>query len=150
MSGLLPDKVLNIFLHIPAYENDGFRMWGFILKKYNPRVKDALFDSISDLYTLNQGPAESISIYMSHAHRLLSRLRGITFNTMANLFMIVNFDRSRFGALVNRFHYCDPEVINADVDSIKTLLGTIESLSRVIDGPPMTKPSALRGSAPIS
>ena len=36
MSGLLPDKVLAIFLHNHDYEHDGFRMCGRILKKYDP------------------------------------------------------------------------------------------------------------------
>ena len=52
MSGLLPDKVLAIFLHKPAYEHDGFRMWSLILNKYNPQGKYELFKSFSALYTL--------------------------------------------------------------------------------------------------
>ena len=83
MSSLLPNKVLNIFLHNPAYERDVFRMWGRILKKYYPRGKDALFESVSALCTLKQGPDESISNYMSCSHHLFSGLHGITFNTMA-------------------------------------------------------------------
>ena len=60
MSGLLPYKVLAIFLYTSAYERDGFSMWGRILDRYNPRGKDALFESVSALYTLEQAPDDSI------------------------------------------------------------------------------------------
>ena len=125
MSGLLPDKVLNIFLHNPALKRDGFKMWGRILKNYDPRGKDELFERVSALYTLKQGPDESIADYISHARRLFSRIHGITFNTMANLFVIVNSDRSHSGALANRFRSGNTEVVNADVYGIKTLLEVI-------------------------
>ena len=150
MSGLLPEKVLSIFLNNPAYERDGFMMWGFILKKYYPRGKDALLESVSVLYTLEQTKDESISAYMSRAHRFFSSLHQITFNTMANLFVIVSSDRSRFIALANCFCSDNPEVVNSDVDRIETLLESIESRSRIIDGLPTPKPSALRGSDPRS
>ena len=41
---------------------------------------------------------------------------------MANLFIIVNSDRYRFGAHADRFHAGNPEVVNTDVDRLKTLL----------------------------
>ena len=70
---------------------------------------------------------------------------------MANLFIIVNSDRYRFGALTNRFCSGDPKVVNAGVDRFEKLLEAIESRSRVvIDGRPTSRPSALRGSAPRS
>ena len=79
-------------------------MWGRTLEKeYDPRGKEALFESVSGLYSLEQGPAESISDYMSHACRLSSGMHGITLNTMANLFVIVNSDRSHFISLAYRF-----------------------------------------------
>ena len=87
MSGLLPDKVLNIFSHNPAYEHDGFKMWVHILEKYDPRGKDALLDSVSDLYTLYQTQDEYISDYMSCTHLLFSGLHGFNFNTVGNLFI---------------------------------------------------------------
>ena len=85
MSGLLPDKVLNTFLHNPAYECDGFKMWVPILKKYNPGGKYVLFERVSALYTLKQTQDESISDYMSRAPCLFIGLHVIAFNTMANL-----------------------------------------------------------------
>ena len=103
MYGLLLDKVLHIFLHNPAYEHDGFRTWCRIHQNYDPRVKDALFESVSTLYTLEKGPDESIGDYMSCAQRLLSGIHGINFNTMSTLFVIVNFDHSHFGALFYPF-----------------------------------------------
>ena len=108
MSGLLTDKVLNIFLQNPTYKRYGFKMWGCILKKYNPRGKNALFERISDLYTLDKTQDESIIDYMSHTRRIFSGLHGITFNTMENIFIIVSSKRSRFGALVDRFCAGDP------------------------------------------
>ena len=51
MSGLLTDKFLAIFLYNPVYERGVFRMWGRILAKYDTRGKDALFESVSALYT---------------------------------------------------------------------------------------------------
>ena len=125
-------------------------MWGRILNNYDPRGKYALFESISTLYSLKQGTAESISDYMSRACRLFRRLHGITFNTMTILFFIVNSDHSRFGALVNCFQSGNPKVVNADVDNIEILLEAIESCSRVVDSPPTIKRSALCGSAPKS
>ena len=59
---------------------------------------------------------------MSRARRLFRGLHGVTFNTMANLFIIVNSDRYRFGAHADRFHAGNPEVVNTDVDRLKTLL----------------------------
>ena len=82
MSGLLTDKVLRIFLHNPAYERDGFRMWGRILGNYDPGGKYALFESVSDMYTLEQSHDEPISAYTSRSRRLFRRLRGITFYTI--------------------------------------------------------------------
>ena len=61
-------------------------------RKYDPRGNDALFESV-----------KSINNYMSCACRLFSRLHGIKFNTMYNLFFIINSDRSRFGSLANCF-----------------------------------------------
>ena len=101
MSGLLPEKFLIIFLHKPVYERDRFMMWGRILKKYDPRGKDALFESVSALYTLEQSHDKPIIAYMSRSRRIFSGLHGITFNTMENLFIIMNSDRSRFGTLVD-------------------------------------------------
>ena len=129
MSGLIPYKVLSIFLQNPAYKNYGFRIWFRILKKYDPRGKDALFDSASTLYTLEQSHDDPISAYMSQSRFPFSRIHGIMFNTIANLFIIVNSYCSRFGALFNQFHSGDPEVFNADVDCLETLLETIESRS---------------------
>ena len=54
--------------------------------------------------------------------RIFSGLHGINFNTMANLFIIVNSDRSHFGSLDNLFRVSNPEVINTDIDRLKTLL----------------------------
>ena len=85
---------------------------------------------------------------MSHACCLCSGLRGITFNTMENIFIILNSDRSRFGDLVNRFRDGNPEVVNADIDRLKTLLEAIDSCSHIFNDLLTTKPSALRGSAP--
>ena len=55
-------------------------------------------------------------------------------------------DLSRFGALSGRFRAGNPQVVNAYVDRIKTLLEAIES--RILYGQPAPKPSALRGSSP--
>ena len=41
---------------------------------------------------------------------------------MANLFIIVNSDRSCFAALANRFRIGNPKLVNADVDRLETLL----------------------------
>ena len=65
MSSILPDKVLIIFLNNPTYEQYRFRMCVRILEKYNPRGKDALFESVSALYTLDQSHDDLISTYMS-------------------------------------------------------------------------------------
>ena len=62
---------------------------------------------------------------MSRARRLFSNLHGITFNTMENIFIIVNSNRSHFGALTNRFCAGNPEVFNADIDRLKMLLENI-------------------------
>ena len=88
---------------------------------------------------------------MIRARRLFSGLHGVTFNTMANLFIIVNSDRYRFGALANRFCSGNPKVVNAGVDRFEKILEAIESCYRVvINGRPTSRPSALRGSAPRS
>ena len=148
MPALLPDKVLSKFLHNPVYERDGFRMWGRILDKYDPRGKDALFESISALYTIEQVGDETISSDMSRACRLFSSLHGFIFNTMANLSIIVNSDCSCFGVLANCFCAGNPEVVKVDMDRLETLLEVIESCSRVVDSQPTPRPSALRSSAP--
>ena len=93
MSGLLMDKILSIFLHNPTYERDGLKMRSRILDRYKPRGKDALFEIVSALYTLEQVVDELISAYISCACRLFSGFYGITFNNMADLFIIVNPDR---------------------------------------------------------
>ena len=142
MSNLLPDKVLVIFLHNPVYKRNGFRMWGHILKKYDPRGKDSMFKSVSDLYTLEQIHDKPISACMSRARRLFSGIHVITFNTMANIFFIVNSDRSLFGALVYCFRDGDPKVVNAEMDCLKTLFEVIKSRSQVAN------PSAFRSSTP--
>ena len=85
---------------------------------------------------------------MSRSCRLFSGLHSITLNTMANIFVIVNSDRSRFGALIDRSRAGDPKVVNTDVDRLETLLEVIGSRSRVVDCLPTAKPSALCGSAP--
>ena len=124
MSDLIPDKILSIFLHNPAYERGGFRMWGRILKRYNPRGKDALFESVSALYTLEKAADDMISAYMSRVRRLFIGLHGVSFNTMANLFIIVNSDHSRFGALTDCFRFEDPKVVNIDVNRLKNASGS--------------------------
>ena len=88
--------------------------------------------------------------HMHCAHCLFSGLHGITFNTMANIFIFIKSDRSCFRALAKRFCASDPEVVNADVDIIKTILEAIESRSYVVDGLPTTKTSAIHGVAPKS
>ena len=100
-------------------------MWIPILEKYDPRGKDALFESVSTLYSLKQGPAESRSDYMSRACRLFSGLHGIMFNTMANLFVIVNSECARFSALAYRFQAGDSDFVNANMDRIEKLLEAI-------------------------
>ena len=127
MSNLIPDKFLYIFPHNPAYERDGFRMWGRILERYDPQGKDALFERVSALYTLEQSADNKISSYMSRDHGLFSFLHGVTFNTMTNLFILVNSDRSQIFALDDCFCAGDPEVVNVDVDRLETLLGAIKS-----------------------
>ena len=92
MSVLLLEKILSIFLHNPTYKRDGLKMWSRILERYKPRGKDALFEIVSALYTLEQVVEELIIAYISCACRLFSGLHGITFNTMADLFIIVNPD----------------------------------------------------------
>ena len=129
ISDLLTDKVLSIFLHIPAYEHDRFRMWGCILEKYNPRGKDALFESVSALYTLEQTVDETIINYMSCSCRFFISLHGTIFNTMAKLFVIVNSDLSCFGAIANRIFARNPEVVNEDVERLETLLEAKKSRS---------------------
>lgn len=126
MSGLLPDKFLNIFLHNPMYEHDGLSIWGCIVEKYNPRGKDALSESVLALYALNKRPGEIIHEYKSRASRLFSGLHGITYNTVDNLFVIIKSNHASFGALANCFQAGDPEVINDDVDRTKTLLKETE------------------------
>ena len=69
-------------------------MWVRILNKYNIRGKDALFKTVFALYTLDKGPTESISDYMSRSLCLFGGTHGITFNTMANLLSIFNYDPS--------------------------------------------------------
>ena len=69
---------------------------------------------------------------------------------MAKLFIIVNSNRPRFGALTNRLCTGDPGAINTYVDWLKTILEVIKSRSHIVDGLPTAKPSALRGSAPRS
>ena len=59
---------------------------------------------------------------------------------MANLFAIVKSDCSRFGALSNLFKDGNPDVINANMDRIETLLEAIEYFSPVVDGPQTIKP----------
>ena len=118
MSGLLPDKVLNIFSHNPAYEHDGFKMWVHILEKYDPRGKGALFESVFALYTLDKTQYKSIGDYISRVICLFSGLHGINFNTMENLFIVVNSDRFHFGALAYRFSVGNPGVINTDVNRL--------------------------------
>ena len=103
MSVLLLDKVMNIFLHKPAYECNIFKMWVRILEKYCPNGKVTLFESVSTLYTLEKNQDEFISDYMSRALRLFSGLHGINFNTMTNIFIIVDYDRYHFGALADCF-----------------------------------------------
>ena len=125
MSGLLPDKFLNIFLHNPMYEHDGLSIWGCIVEKYNPRGKDALSESVLALYALNKRPGEIIHEYKSRASRLFSGLHGITFNTMANLFVIVNSECARFSALAYRFQAGDSDFVNANMDRIEKLLEAI-------------------------
>ena len=87
---------------------------------------------------------------MSHDCRLFGGPHGITFNTTASLFVVVNSDRSRFGALANSFCAGDTEVVNTDVERIKRLLKAIESCYRVVDSRPTSRPSVLRGSSPRS
>ena len=89
---LLPDKVIYIFLHNPVYKFDGFKMWVRILKKYDPRGKEALLERVYALYTLDKNQDDSISDHMSLSLRLFSGLHGINFNTTANLFIMVNSD----------------------------------------------------------
>ena len=148
MSGLLLHKVLNIFLHNPVYEHYGFKMWGRILEKYDPRGKDALFESVSALCALKQVPMEIIRDYTSRACRLFSSLQGITFHIMENLFVIINADCDRSGALADRFRSGNPDVTHNNVDRIETLLESIESHSHIVAGLPIPKPSTIRGSAP--
>ena len=69
---------------------------------------------------------------------------------MDNLFVIVNSDHSRFGALADLFRAGDPEVVNAEVDRLETLLEAIEFCSCVVDGRTTPRPSMLCGSAPHS
>ena len=69
---------------------------------------------------------------------------------MAKLFIIVNSNRPRFGALTNRFRTGDPGAINTYVDWLKTILEVIKSRSHIVDDLPTAKTSALRGSAPRS
>ena len=147
MSGLLLDKVLNIFLHNPTYERDGFNMLGRIIEKYKLRGTDALFESASTLYTIKQTQDNSISDYMSRSRRLFSGLHSLTFNTMANLVIIVNSNGSRFSDLTNRFLSRDPKVVKAYVNRLEMLLEAIEYRSHVFDGLLTTKTSALRRSA---
>ena len=61
MPGLLPEKILSIFIPKPAYKRDGFNMWGRIIERYDTRGKEALFksvpalfESVSALHTLEQ------------------------------------------------------------------------------------------------
>ena len=73
--------------------------------------------------------------------------KGINFNTLENLFFIVNSHHACFGALDDCFRAGNPEVVHADVDRIETLLESIEFRLRVIDGPSTPKSSAIRGSS---
>ena len=59
---------------------------------------------------------------MSRVLRLFSGLHGINFNTMANLFIIVNSDCSQFGSLKKCFHVGNPKVLNTDNNRLETLL----------------------------
>ena len=102
------------------------------------------------MYALEHIHSEPISAYMSRACRLFSGLHIIKFNTIENLFVIVNSNRSRFPALVDRFRSSDPKVVNADVDFLETLLRSIKSCSRVVDGPSTAKPYAISGSGPTT
>ena len=75
------------------YKHDRFKMWVRILEKYDPRGKDALFKSVSALYTLEKTQDDSIIDHTSRSLRLFSSLHGINFNAMANLFVVGNSDR---------------------------------------------------------
>ena len=59
-------------------KRDGFKMWGRILEKYDPRGKETLFESVSELYALEQISTESISYYTSRACHLFVGLKGET------------------------------------------------------------------------
>ena len=71
MFDLLLNKVMNIFLHNSAYERNGFKMWVCILKKYDPRGKDALFESVSALFTLEKTQDGSIRNYTSRVYSIV-------------------------------------------------------------------------------
>ena len=59
-------------------KRDGFKMWGRILEKYDPRGKETIFESVSELYALEQSPTEIIRYYMSRACHLFIGLKGYT------------------------------------------------------------------------
>ena len=90
--------------------------------RYDPPGKESLLESVYALYNLEQATDESISSYMSRARQLFRGIHSVTLNTIENLFIIVNSDCSQFGALTDRFRASDPEVVNTDVDRLKTLL----------------------------
>ena len=57
-------------------KRDGFKMWGRILEKYDPRGKETLFERVSELYPLEQSPTKSISYYTIRAFHLFIGLKG--------------------------------------------------------------------------
>ena len=76
-------------------------MWGRILETLDPQVNDALFVNVHALYNLEQSPAKFIADYLSRVRRLFNSLKGMTFDQMTNLFIIVDTDRARFGDLLD-------------------------------------------------
>ena len=58
---------MNILSQKSVYEHEGFKMWVRTLEKYDPRGKDALFESVPALYTLKKTQDKNIINYMSRA-----------------------------------------------------------------------------------
>ena len=88
--GLLPDRLLSIFLQKTTYERGGFMMWARILDKYNPRGKVCAIrvrlGSVQPRADPRTIPSAPTQVYSRRPFR--RRSTGITFKTIGdNLFV---------------------------------------------------------------
>ena len=121
--GLLPREFVDTFILKDTFTANGVGMLTELLGLLEPSTPMCHLD-LAD---------KAISTFMREVRGFAATLRGVTFDTLLPLMVMVALDKERFAGLIARYKTGDPAVVGATLDTLEGTLRNCDILRHNID-----------------